>query len=409
MICELTFTSEPLRSICVRGDALRPQGGLSPVNKDVIEIVIMNKDHWDLNQQIIDICKPLIDIIGNVESRDANLADCMVELIDAYRTILNLPIQESYNVDFYNHAIRILMNEFHSINSPLHWFALFLHPLCRNLAISSATHSRKIEDAMRIGLDLASRFGWTEEAARRLVKNINTYADGSTPFEGGTSNGLDWWTELPVKASDYPLKSMGMRILSIVPHTAEVERLFSNLGHIQGVRRCNLSVPHMQTLGGLRNYYQGLVDEKKKESGQPTRRKHAHMHTREGGGVDSQKVSNLLENWSFQPPLTSGDKADEEDTEMGGLEDITPDELEAEFDRLHLGLSNSAQQQNRPLPDKTLPPTAQLHEVYNLDEIDKIRKGVSPHPAREEPTVHDRAERPGTWDPADILRGYQVF
>jgi hypothetical protein len=118
-----------------------PVDGLSPVNKDIVELVVVNRGHWDLNQQIIDICKPLIDIIGNVESRDANLADCMVELIDAYRRVLNLPIQETYDVGFYNHAISVLMKEFHSINSPLHWFALFLHPLCCNLAISSATHS----------------------------------------------------------------------------------------------------------------------------------------------------------------------------------------------------------------------------------------------------------------------------
>ena len=408
----MIFVSEPLRLICVREDAMRPQGGLSPVNKDVIQIVLLDKEHWDLNQQIIDICKPLVDIIGNVESRDTNLADCMVELIDAYKTVLNLPIQEAYNVKFYNHAISVLMKEFHSINSPLHWFALFLHPLCHNLAISSATHSRKIEDAMRIGLDLARRFGWTEDAARQLVKNINAYVSGSDPFEGGTSNRLDWWKALPVKVSEYPLKSMGIRILSIIPHTGEVERLFSNLGHIQGVRRCNLSVPHMQTLGSLRNYYQGVIDEKKKETGQSTRRRHAHMHTREDGGVDSQKVTDLLRNWTFQSPLTPGNEGSEGDTEMMGLEDITAEELEAEFDRLHLSLSDPPQdttQRINLLPNETPPLAAKLHEVYNLEEIDAIRKGDPPQFAREEPTIHDRAEQPGAWDPADILQSYGMF
>lgn len=391
---------------------MRSRGGLSPVNKDVIEIVVLNNGHWDINRQIIDICKPLVDIIGNIESRDANLADCMVELIDAYRTVLNLPLKETYNIDFYNHTVRILMKEFHSINSPLHWFALFLHPLCRNLAVSSATHSRRIEDAIRIGLDLASRFGWTQDAAHKLVKNINTYVDGSSPFEGGTPNGLNWWKELPVKASEYPLKSMGMRILSIVPHAGEVERLFSNLGHIQGVRRCNLSVSHMQALGSLRNHYQGVVDKKKKESGQPTRRRHAHMHTREGGGVDPQKAADLTRNWTIQSPLTSGAEEGEEDTELMGLEDITAEELDAEFDRLQLTTTdpqNTNQQQARPLPGEAPPTTAELHEVYNIDEIGTIRRGVSPRPAREEPTIHDRVEQPGAWDPADILRHYKIF
>jgi len=266
---------------------------------------------------------------------------------------------------------------------------------------------------MRIGLDLASRFGWAEDVAHKLVANIRTYADGSSPFEGGASNGLDWWEGLSIKASDCPLKSMGIRILSIIPHAGEVERLFSNLGHIQGVRRCNLTVPHMQTLGSLRNYYQGVADKKKKESGQSTRRKHAHMHTREGGGVDSQKVENLIRNWTFQPPLTQGnDGSKEDDTDMMGLEDITAEELEAEFDRLQLTQSDPqqmTQQQVRPLPGETPPPIAKLHEMYNLEEIDTVRKGVAPPAVKEGPTVHDRVEQPGTWDPADILRGYQIF
>ena len=72
----------------------------------------------------------------------------------------------------------------------------------------------------------------------------------------------------------------------------------------------------MQTLASLRNYYQGLVDNKKKESGQSTRRKHAHMHIRKDGGIDSQKVADLMQKWTFQS-LTPGNERGEEDIEMG--------------------------------------------------------------------------------------------
>ena len=50
-----------------------------------------------------------------------------------------------------------------------------------------------------------------------------------------------------------------------------------------------------------------------------------------------------------------------------------------------------------------------LHKVYNLNEIDTIREGAAPQLAREEPTVHDWVERPGAWDPTDILQDYQIF
>ena len=62
----------------------------------------------------------------------------------------------------------------------------------------------------------------------------------------------------------------------------------------------------------------------KKGSGQQTRQKHAQMHTREGGGINSQKVTDLTNNWTFQSPLVSGSFGEgNEDIEMMGLEETT--------------------------------------------------------------------------------------
>ena len=77
------------------------------------------------------------------------------------------------------------------------------------------------------------------------------------------------------------------------------------------------------------------------------------------------------------------------------------------LDQLQLGTSNLAQnmtqQQVHPLPGKTPPPTAKLDEMYNLKEIDTVQKGVVPQSISEEPMIHNRVERPGAWDPTDIL------
>ena len=104
--------------------------------------------------------------------------------------------------------------------------------------------------------------------------------------------------------------------------------------------RCNLTVLHVQTLRSLRYYYQGLVDKMEKESGQSTRCKRTHIHTREGGGIDSQKVEDLMRNWTLQSPLNLGTM--EAKKILGwGVEDITAKELEAEFNRLRLRTSDS--------------------------------------------------------------------
>ena len=63
------------------------------------------------------------------------------------------------------------------------------------------------------------------------------------------------------------------------------------------------------------------------------------MHTYEDGGITSQKVMDLMRNWTLQSPLISRNEEDEDDTKLGGFKDIT-EKLYAEFDWLQLNLSD---------------------------------------------------------------------
>jgi len=81
----------------------------------------------------------------------------MLQLIYAYREVNRVPHKEEDDPEFAAHAHSVLNTQFHAMNTNIHWFALFPHPLCRKLAISSKTHLRKLEDAFLIALDLAKR------------------------------------------------------------------------------------------------------------------------------------------------------------------------------------------------------------------------------------------------------------
>ena len=59
---------------------------------------------------------------------------------------------------------------------------------------------------------------------------------------GGKPGGKEWWESLETLADKHPLKAFTITILSIVPHLAEVECLFSDLGGIHGVKWCNFTV-----------------------------------------------------------------------------------------------------------------------------------------------------------------------
>ncbi|KAF8517692.1 hypothetical protein BU17DRAFT_30782, partial [Hysterangium stoloniferum] len=59
----------PLSHTCLRPDAQKKEKGLSPVAADVVETVLRDRDFWPCLNQLIRVIKPLVDAIGNVESR----------------------------------------------------------------------------------------------------------------------------------------------------------------------------------------------------------------------------------------------------------------------------------------------------------------------------------------------------
>ncbi|KIK00940.1 hypothetical protein K443DRAFT_132504 [Laccaria amethystina LaAM-08-1] len=283
-----------LTTLCLRHDAQHSVGGLTPVARDVVTTVF-DINRWQRTDQLIRVCKPLVDIIG--------------DLIWAHREVTRLPLKSGDDSGFLRHAQQILNTQFHEMNTDLHWISLFLHPLCRKLAISNSRHSRKLEDAYKISLTIASRWGWSKEMATALLRDIKGYFHVQAPFQGGKADGRDWWKSLLVNVTSHPLKALAIKLFSIVPHAAEVERFFSNLVGIQSVKCSSLTVPHMETLGTLRNHYTRHLLEEAIKAGKSTRRKHAHMHTQADGGINVERAEDLI--WAFNwTPLPANFNSD---------------------------------------------------------------------------------------------------
>ncbi|KAL7284481.1 hypothetical protein ACG7TL_001772 [Trametes sanguinea] len=314
-----------LRELCVRDDAQQSTNGYSVIKADVVRAVL-DATHWQRNAQLIRLCKPLVDAIGNLENRDASLADCMLKLIAAAQKMATMAIEPMDDLGLTHHAQRTVRRGFHKMNTDLHWFALFLHPLGRRLAVSSATNSRKVTDAFQIALDLAKSWNWSEESAKQLIADIQQYTNGEAPFSGGIADAKSWWSGPLINKKAHPIMAMALRIFSIVPHSAEIERLFSNLGGVQSVKRCRLSVPHMETLGILRNQYNDDLT-----GGATVRRQHAHMHTRNSKGLDLDKLTSLTTNWTLNTPSAS-ENTDED--ALQGPEGITSEDIDRAFAEL---------------------------------------------------------------------------
>ncbi|KIK44650.1 hypothetical protein CY34DRAFT_784253 [Suillus luteus UH-Slu-Lm8-n1] len=290
----------PLSHTCLCPDAQKRTNNQTPVAPAVIATLVKT-------------VKFLIDAIGNLESREATLADCMLELIRCARQMSQLELDaDDDDTGFWMHAKSVFNRRFHAINTELHSLALFLHPMCQKLAVMDASKGRPFEFMVKTALAVAKQWRWGEQKAKLLVNDLKAYNLCRAPFSGGQVDGLAWWESLAVSAEGHPLKALAITLLSIVPHAADVERLFSDMGSTQSPKRCNLS--------------------KAVVNGKPIRHRHAHMHTNAQPGINSEVAADLKVNFAWAPPLAA--QTQNIDDNLAGPESISLDEIDTAFAQL---------------------------------------------------------------------------
>ena len=147
-----------------------------------------------------------------------------------------------------------------------------------------------------------------------------------------------------------------------------IVRLFSQLGGVQSPRRCNLTVEHFEALGKIRTNLAFQIWEKERiKLGRIPRRRHAHMHTRDGPSINVNLAEDLEGTFTWTPPLAVQDP--DKPDELAGPESISMEELEAEFDRYEREKQNEAE------ADENVP-DALTGEVYDFTEFEIVQKGA---------------------------------
>jgi hypothetical protein len=371
---------------------------MTPVATDVINIV-QNPAYWQQVEQLLKTVKPIVDAIGNLESREANLADCMLELIRCAQHMYQVRIDDGDDIIFLNYAKLVFNHEFHSMNTDLHSLTLFLHPTCRNFAVSQAANGRTFEFMCKVALGLVRQWGWSSVDAAKVIDDMKLYYQRQAPFTGQQANSLAWWQALPISGDLRPLKALAIVLFSIVPHAGDVERLFSDLGGIQGTWRCNLTVSTFETLGKLRANYTRHLHERAKALGLPLRRCHPYMHTQNTSGINVGVAEDLARTFAWQPPLSVVNEDSNAGT-LDGPESITMEDIDTAFEEL-----------DRRMEGTVIDPELESHTreaepstIYPFDELQRIDNGAAPR-VEDEVNVHGRQgnEDAGSWDINTLL------
>ncbi|KAG2063842.1 hypothetical protein BDR04DRAFT_1111015, partial [Suillus decipiens] len=95
-----------------------------------------------------------------------------------------LRLEDGDDMEFFGHAKSVFNRRFHSINTKYHTLALFLHPMCRKLAVTQAASGRPFEFMVKVALEIALQWKWSK------AKALKVYNLCHVPFAGGRADGL---------------------------------------------------------------------------------------------------------------------------------------------------------------------------------------------------------------------------
>jgi len=242
---------------------------------------------------------------------------------------------------------------------------------------------------VKTSLKIAHQWRWNEQLASLLVEDLKQYYHCKGAFVGGQADGLDRWKSLLISSKSHPLKSLIITLLSIVPHFADVERLFLALGSTQTPKQCNLSIETFEMLGKLCANYSYHLYRCDRTAGKSTHCHHNHMHTCSTRGINVKLTEEIKSTFSYIPPLVVSSKTS--DDFFDHPEDFSLDELKKEF------VEFEKQLKEHPLPDADGTEVLDS-EVYDFGELDWVNQGAVPVREDIEVIVVDGTVTQATWN-----------
>jgi hypothetical protein len=221
-------------------------------------------------------------------------------------------------------------------------------------------------------------------------------------FEGAISNASKWWKNRPIPSDQSPLKPLAIMIHSIVPCTAELERLWLDLSKTKDDCRNRLNTVTLRSLGRLRAHYQ----EHLRQHGLLKRRKHQHMHTREGGGIDvdavdsmDEELGNIASSETTAPSQQHQSYIDEQLNNAfaklvirGAEDDLVWQEERSSADITRIHAAHAA----------AVAPNA----VFDFCELDKVVSGEAPDAPTDNDQAHQAADDeagPAVWSLSSLM------
>ncbi|EXX54245.1 hypothetical protein RirG_236360 [Rhizophagus irregularis DAOM 197198w] len=193
-----------------------------------LRILVNNQNFWSNVEALANILEPAKNAVKSVECKNTTMADVFFALIQMAISIKALPTETSEELkEFRQKCIQFYNYRWKQFDFELYLLAYFLHPKYRGKGLIPETY----QIIQRKALTLWQKIGGGSNSALALAIQMNDYDNYKSPYNFSYVDELQtsssWW--LGCKQSNHYLQELALYILSIVPHSASCECVFSIL------------------------------------------------------------------------------------------------------------------------------------------------------------------------------------
>ena len=211
--------------------------------------------HFVKNSDLVDIIKPIADVIGELEKSTTNLADIVLQFLKlqiaydciAARTIMRNP--------FVNDAILKLSRRYKQyFNEDIYVIALFLYPRHRDLAIS---RFHQFDTVKRSILCLVKEWGFSKSEAVSISQDLTKYKSFQFLQPHLDAEPKDFWAH--TQQFQDPTRLFARYVFLLKGHAAPVETLFSNLSYAKPKIRNRMTAKNFKTMAIVRKHLKDSI------------------------------------------------------------------------------------------------------------------------------------------------------
>lgn len=211
-------------------------------------ITIVNSDIFDIINFLIIILKPISDSVAILEGQKANISDmwkCFITINNFYKTLNIDKIPQKY-VGIGNFVAKRLNDRSGDFNTDPYLIAFYLSPLHRKIC-TSLLGFKKMCKMIAKRIEIWNK-SFNANESGELRQCLDDYQTNSYPHHSREENPIKYWENQPSTI----LSRFALEILSLLPSSASLERLFSKLSRTKTKSRSRMTVDRLTSTGKIK-------------------------------------------------------------------------------------------------------------------------------------------------------------